>query len=444
MENLTTFLEAINLQQILASFKFWFNSTILVMDNLIQGIVLIVAIMIGLFLGPRIRKTIKITESYRAKHAIIYPLITRTLALSTHILILVLLWFIVLMTETIVQYQSQFIMLFASLLTAWVVIRFLSGIIQNQFLARLVSWVTWILAILIAFDKLQPVTTILDDIAISFGQVHISVLSVFKGIILLGILLWTVLAISNRIENLIVRSASLTPSAKVLISKLAKIGLITLAVLIVINSFGIDLTALAVFGGALGIGIGLGLQTVVSNLVSGILLLLDKSIKPNDVITVGQTFGWVEKLGVRFTSVRTRDGIEHIIPNEELISQRVESWSHSDQSVRLRIPIGISYSSDVRLAMEICVAEAAKVERVKSDPAPRCLFRAFGESSLNLEIRVWIDDMTLGRGSVISEILLRVWDEFRKQGIQLPYPQRDLHVKSIDTSVMSQIQNLKG
>ena len=240
------------------------------------------------------------------------------------------------------------------------------------------------------------------------------------------------MSISNVLERRIGRAASLTPSVQVLVAKLTKIVMVTLAFLIAINSLGIDLTALTVFGGALGIGIGLGLQKVASNLVSGLTLLMDKSIKPNDVIAVGDTYGWIVSLGGRYAAVRTRDGIEHLIPNEELITQRVENWTHSDKTVRLKIPVGISYRSDVRLAMRLCIEAAGAVERVLAVPEPRCLLRGFGDSSVDLEIRIWIDDPEAGRANVMSEVLLGVWDRFHEHGIEIPFPQRDLHLKSSD------------
>ncbi|MGB5604053.1 MAG: mechanosensitive ion channel domain-containing protein, partial [Gammaproteobacteria bacterium] len=183
--------------------------------------------------------------------------------------------------------------------------------------------------------------------------------------------------------------------------------------------------------GALGVGLGFGLQKIFSNLVSGIILLMDKSIKPGDVISLGTTFGWINYLGLRYTSVITRDGIEHLIPNEELITQRVENWSFSDNLVRLKAPIGISYNSDVRLAMKLCIEAAEIVPRVELAPEPRVQLMGFGDSSVNLELRIWIDDPQQGRANILSEVLLNVWDKFHEHGITIPFPQRDLHVKSV-------------
>ena len=157
---------------------------------------------------------------------------------------------------------------------------------------------------------------------------------------------------------------------------------------------------------------------------------MDKSIRPNDVIAVGGTCGWVASLGARYAAIRTRDGVEYLIPNEEPITQRVENWSHSDTVVRLYIPVGISYKSDVRLAMDLCRDTPAAVEQVLASPPPQYLLKGFGDSSVNLEIRLWIDDPAEGRSNVISEVLLRVWDLFREHGIEIPFPKRDLHLKS--------------
>ena len=283
--------------------------------------------------------------------------------------------------------------------------------------------------------------TLLDGIGMTFGQVRISLLAIAKGTLALVVLLWMMLVLSNLLERQIKRSDNLTPTVQVLLSKIVKIVLVTFAFLVAIGSLGIDLTALTVFGGALGIGVGIGLQKIVSNLISGLLLLMDKSIKPNDVIAVGNTYGWVASLGARYAAVRTRDGVEYLIPNEELITQRVENWSHSDSAVRLCIPVGVSYECDVRLAMDLCREASAAVERVLDDPPPQCLLRGFGESAIDLEMRVWINDPAEGRANVISELLLRVWDLFREHGIQIPFPQRDLHLKSSSIRLSPEISD---
>jgi small-conductance mechanosensitive channel len=185
------------------------------------------------------------------------------------------------------------------------------------------------------------------------------------------------------------------------------------------------------FSGALGLGIGFGLQKVFANLVSGFIILADKSIKPGDVIQVGDTYGWIKFLGSRYVSVVTRDGTEHLIPNENLVTGQVINWSYSNNLVRLRVPIGISYESDLQKAMQLMLEASATTKRVLQEPKPSCLLVGFGDSAVNFELRVWIGDPENGLGTIKSDLLLGVWQRFREQGIVFPYPQRVLHHKSI-------------
>ena len=162
---------------------------------------------------------------------------------------------------------------------------------------------------------------------------------------------------------------------------------------------------------------------------------MDKSIKPGDTIGVSGTYGWIQSLGARYVSVITRDGIEHLIPNEELITTRVENWSFSNLRIRQKIPVGISYSSDVRAAIEMCIEAAAANSRVLKSPNPICLLKGFGDSSIDLEVRFWVVDPQNGLSNVKSDILLDIWDRFHANDIEIPFPQRDLHLKSVSPEV---------
>ena len=424
-----------NLQALQADLQFWFETSVLVPDTAIQACLILIVLLVGGIAGSRLERRLTSSFGQRQVWTELHGLFGRIAELSSPIIWLVL---FLLVSETGAQtswFGNHLLQTAASLAGAWVVIRLVSGFMQSRLLARTVAWAVWGLAALFAVGLFNEALDLLDGVGVTIGEVRLSLLSVTKAALALAILLWAALAASRALERRIKRSDGLTPTAQELIIKVARIVLVALVFLVAIGSLGIDLTTLAVFGGALGIGIGIGLQKVVSNLVSGLLLLLDRSIKPNDVIAVGGTYGWVESLGARYVSVRTRDGIEFLIPNEDLITQRVENWSHSDKDVRVNIPVGISYKSDVRLAIELCKQAASETARVLSDPAPNCLLTGFGDSSVNLEIRVWIDDPSEGRGSVISEILLRVWDLFHERGIEIPYPQRDLHLKSSDVDL---------
>ena len=192
---------------------------------------------------------------------------------------------------------------------------------------------------------------------------------------------------------------------------------------------GIELSSLTILGGAIGLGLGFGLQKVISNLISGVILLLDKSIKPGDVISIEDTYGWINKLSARYVSVITRDGRETLIPNENLITNHVENWSFSDTKVRLRSPIGISYDADVRKAIELCKQAALNCDRVLNSPAPQCPVKGFGDNSVDLELRFWIRDPARGVTNIKSMVYLEIWDLFHEHGIEIPYPQRDVHIK---------------
>jgi len=198
---------------------------------------------------------------------------------------------------------------------------------------------------------------------------------------------------------------------------------------------GIDLTSLAVFSGAVGLAVGFGLQKTLGNMIAGVLLLMDRSIKPGDVIVVGDQFGQVNRIGVRAVSVLTRDGKEHLIPNEQLMTQAVENWSYSDRKVRVHIPVGVSYACDLARAQALMLEAARDVPRVMKEPAPGIWLRGFGDSSVDHDIMVWIDDPEEGVGNVRSAVLNRVWVLFKENGIEIPFPQRDVWIKSAPAAV---------
>lgn len=426
------------MQELWTNLEAGFRIHVLTSDNLIQVGLVVLALLAGLMLGRPLRRLAENLSARGSGRTGIQAVGIRLATLSTPILVLACLGITVGVGTQTDLFEHDLIQAAAILAGAWIAISLITPLIRNGILARLVFWSAWILAALIAFGLFDAAVALLDNVAVNIGDARVSVLTVMKGLAILGLMLWATVLVSDMLERSLARTADLTPSAQVLTTKIIRILLVTLAFFIVIGNLGIDLTALAVFGGALGIGIGFGLQKVMSNLVSGLLLLIDKSIKPGDVITVGGTYGWVEILGARYTAVRTRDGTEHLIPNEDLITQPVENWSHSDKVVRLHIPVGISYKSDVRLASELCVQAAAAVERVLESPEPRCLLKGFGDSSVDLEIRIWIDDPPQGRANVISEVLLGVWDLFHEHGVEIPFPQRDLHLKSSQIPLVPQ------
>lgn len=407
----------------------WVRTHMLVQSNLLQvGAVLATGIAARLMSRPGRHVVEQVTGLHKLAR---YAYTIRRIALP---LVLPVLWLVVLWLATvaaIVAHLPRQVMGGAvTLLTAWIVIRLAANFIATAFWQRAVTITAWTIAALSVVGLLDPAATLLDTLAVQMGSFRLSILGLLKAGVLLVLLLWGAGALSRLLERRIRFIPNLSPSAQVLIGKTSKIVLIVLAVLVTLNSVGIDLTALAVFTGAIGLGLGFGLQKVVSNLISGMILLMDKSVKPGDVIAIGNTYGWINALGARYVSVITRDGIEHLIPNEHLISTPVENWSYTDRRVRQRIPLGVSYESDLRTAIQLAIQAANEYPRILKDPAPTCLVRGFGESQVDLELRVWIEDAEKGLSNFKSEIYLRIWDLFHENGVQFPYRQTDLHIKS--------------
>jgi len=303
---------------------------------------------------------------------------------------------------------------------------------------RLPRWIAWLIAAIAfvalfshAVGGLRPITHILEEIGFDVGARRFSLLSLIT-IVVVAVTLFAGVRLANRlIGHSIGEATSLDPTQKLLAQKLVGIAVVIAAFFVGIDLLDIDLTAFTVFGGALGLAVGFGLQKTVGNLIAGIILLMDRSIKPGDVIVVGDSFGWVNKIGVRAVSVITRDGKEHLIPNENLMTQEVENWSYSDRNVRVRIAVGVSYSSDIELAQALMMRAAEESPRVLNSPKPTVRLTAFGENAVQHEILVWIADPESGVGSVRSDVLNRLWRLFKEHDVGLPFPQRDIHVRSL-------------
>ena len=340
--------------------------------------------------------------------------------------------------------QNDLIRPFTSVAGAWGIFRLVSGFIKSRAWLRLIAVIAFGAAALHSFGLLGETLELLKKIGFHVGSTRISALDLFNGIAILLGLLWATSLAAAAGESRIRELPNLPPSLQVLLGKILRLALMFLSFAIALTTVGLDLSSFALLGGAVGVGIGFGLQKVVSNLVSGLILLLDRSIKPGDVIEIDGTYGWINSLRARYASVITRDGKEHLIPNEDLITSKVVNWSFSDKNVRVRVPIGISYDSDPREAIELCLEAARAAPRVLNDPEPRCLVIAFGEHSVKLQLRFWIEDPSNGVGNVRSEVLLAVWDQFQKAGIEIPYPQQDIHVRGLPEALLAKGLASKG
>jgi len=408
----------------------WLMTNVLVLSTLVQAIVVMVALGVALICARPVRAWLNAALERHAGRTYGAKVLRAVRLVCVPLLWLGCLWVGVFVASG-AQWPLQLLKSVGSLLTAWVLIRLTSQLVRDKIWARFVAVTLWTVAALNILGLLAPTLTLMDSLAVTIGELRLSLLTVVKGMLSLLILVWVATVLAGVLERRFQQSPNLTPSVQVLLGKLTRATLLIMAILIAVKTVGIDLTAFTVFSGALGVGIGFGLQKIIANLVSGVILLLEKSIKPGDVIAVNGTYGWIESFGARYASVVTRDGTEHLIPNEDLITQRVENWSHRDDLLRLKIPIGISYRADVRLAIAQCLDAAAQVERVLKEPKSVCLLKGFGDSSVDLELRFWIRDPQNGVSNVKSQILLLVWDKFHQHGIEIPFPQRDLHVRSV-------------
>ncbi len=327
-----------------------------------------------------------------------------------------------------------------TILLALTFVRLCTDRMKNRLWAKILSIIIWVYAIFVGslglFDLIDPWQRFLQGIDFQFGQVRFSLFEVQRALVLLLSLYWVSKNLRIFLHFWLIVKSGLTSAAQILLYRLGSIILYSALVIIVLHYLGLDLTMFALFGGALGLGLGFGLQKIFANLVSGFILLADKSIKPGDVIQLKDTYGRINFLGSRYCSVVTRDAIEYLIPNENLITGEVINWSYSQNLVRLRVSAGIAYDADLEKAKELMLAAAADSRRVLKDPQPVCLLTGFGDNAINLEVRVWINDPQNGIASVKSDVFWGIWRRFREHGIELPFPQRDVHLKSIPEAML--------
>lgn len=346
------------------------------------------------------------------------------------ILFVLLAWGAVLVIAQVNPFPSRryIVALAATIGTAWVVIGLLTRMIRNRFLRRIVTWGAWIYVTLLYLGFLDSFTEFLDSLAVTFGSFRLSALTVIKALIVTGVLLTAARLLTTGIGNRIRRNEDISPSVQVLVVKLMQVIAYGTAFFVGLKAVGFDLTGLAVLSGAIGVGLGFGLQKVVSNLVSGVIILLDKSIKPGDVISLGDTFGWIEALGARYVSVVTRDGKEYLIPNEDLITGQVVNWSHSNEFVRIDLKFGTSYDDDPHKVRQLAIDAALSTGRVLKDRPAVCHITGFGDSSVDYVLRFWITDPSQGLTNVRGNVYLALWDTFKANGIAIPFPQREVRV----------------
>ena len=326
--------------------------------------------------------------------------------------------------------RSYLLAVCAKLALAWLVIRLVTSVIRNEFIVRLVSLSAWLVAALSVVGQLQPTLDLLDSDAASIvlGGLRLTPLVLIKLGGLLIVALWLTNIASNFVESRITRSADLTPSIQVLLVKMIRMGLMVLAIIIALSAVGINLSALAVFSGAVGVGIGIGLQKIVANFISGIILLADKSVKPGDLVTIGDSSGRISAMKTRYISVAAGDGREFLIPNEDLVTQKVVNWTYTDKNTLVKVLFGTNYDADPRLVCKLAIEIAAAAPRAIKNKPPNCILTEFAEAGMKFSLTFWIADPD-GMDTVKSDVMLALWDAFKREGIRVPYPVREIRVR---------------
>lgn len=411
----------------------WIMTNILTLGFAGQLIVVVVAFILAFLLKniikPRLNDLInklsvpyRITEVFYSLLKLIFPLLA---------MIFVFVGAKVLSIPAI-GLSSTVAFAVAKLLLAWIFIRLFVQIIEQKFARNAIAFTVWGLAALSIFGILDQTMTTMNAIGFNIGEFRLSALSVSKGIFGLFILLYGALFFANLLDKRIQNARSLNPSSRVLISKVSRVALIVSAFIIGVTSAGIDLSIFAVFSGAVGLGIGFGLQKVISNLFSGMLLLMDQSIKPGDIIEMDGTFGWVNHMGARYTELVTRDNKSYLVPNEEFITQHVVNWSHGNTLVRVQTEFGVHYDSDPHLIRKLAIEAAGKPDRVVDSPAPVCHLVEFGDSSINFVLRYWIKDAEKGIVNTKGDVMLALWDILKENDVKIPYPHREVFVHKED------------
>jgi small-conductance mechanosensitive channel len=407
-----------------------FGETLLVPWRLYQvGVILAlmgVAVIGNWYLRPRVEAWLRTREGWPKWRLRLAIHIRKRIPLMVFV---VAAWVTVaVMREVTWPSRSYLIGLAATLATAWVLVGIAAWFVQNRFLRRLITWGLWIYVTLYYLGLTGEAGQVLDNLALEVGDMRLSILDILRALVITAVLFSGARFLSRTTSSRVEKNEDISPSMQVLVIKFAQVLLYGAAFFIGLKAIGADLTGLAVLSGAIGVGLGFGLQKVVSNLVSGVIILLDKSIKPGDVISLGETFGWIQSLGARYVSVVTRDGKEYLIPNEDLITGQVVNWSHTNAFVRLDIFFGTAYHDDPHRVRKIAIGAASSVDRVLSFRPPVCHIVGFGDSSVDYILRFWIDDPTGGLTNIRGNVYLALWDAFQENGISIPFPQRELRM----------------
>ncbi|SFL30884.1 mechanosensitive ion channel family protein [Halanaerobium salsuginis] len=429
--------ESISLAEYYQIFLDIINNQLLVLTNLIEIIIFILMGAAAYFLSKFLYKNLdSLLEKIKSINFLKRKRILDQLLFPLLLIILIAFYHILAVTFNL---PNVIISIFGNLVTAWLVVKVIALFFPRNRMFRFLSALIWVIAALRILGIYQATINFLDSLAFQSGKLRISLLLISKTVIIFSILFWLAGKLSRLVTARIDNSENLTPSVKVLLTKITKILFFISAALFTLSSVGIDLSAFAFLGGAIGVGLGFGLQKIVSNFISGVIILADKSIKPGDVVEIAGVYGWVKKLDTRFVSIVTRSGKEYLIPNEYFITKEVINWSYSDELVRVDAQVGVAYNSDLRQVQKLIMQAVEDKTRILDNPEPACLLTDFGDSAVNFELRFWINDPRNGIKNIRSEVLFSIWDNFKENQIEIPFPQRDYHLKSLPAQLKDKI-----
>ena len=422
----------------------WARQYLLNLDILLpllyQAGAILAALVFGMLLAPPVRKQASALVRRLPDN------IARNIDETVPRLVRPALWAILLYAATAAfagaGLDGTLVRIASSLALAWLLIRLVTTFLPDM-LQKPLAWTIWGLAILYAFGVLDETIAWLSNIGPPYAGGRISPIFIIQAIATAAFFLFIAHWLASRLKTRVHALPKVEPSLRILMSNALQIGLFFGAALLTLAGLGIPLSGLAVIGGAIGVGLGFGMQQIVANFISGVILLTDRSIKPNDVIEVDETYGVVKSLGLRYASVITRDGKEHLIPNEMLITDKVVNWSYSNKDVRVKRRLRVEYETDLRLAVDLVCKGAANTQRVLQSPAPKCLVMEFGDEAIELEVRFWINDPENGVSNVSSEVLLNVWDQFKEHGIDIPLRHEDILISPGSTLQVEMVRGAK-
>jgi small-conductance mechanosensitive channel len=414
----------------------WLSAQMLTVDTALQGVILLAALAPAALFGPQLKKLFTRDMAARLPAGPARRAAGALAVIATPIALYLILQ-LAAFALRLLERPSAILEGAVSLLTAWIVIRLVTLTIRSPLWSKVAFYIAWPIAALDAFGVLDDALAQLDAFAIPIGKdasgapINYSAFDFLRTLFVFGALFWIASLVNRFVKNRLAAVEELTTAFKALLFKILDVLTPVAALLIALQVVGFPFATLAVFGGAVGLGIGLGLQRTVSNFFAGFTLIADKSIKPGDVIEIGNTFGWVTEMTARYVSVRTRDGTEHLVPNDTFLQNGVVNWSHSDRAVRLHAAFSVAYSTkDLRAVKALAEETARSTERVLAAPAPVCNLTAFGDSAIEFDLRFWINDPASGISNVKSAVMLNLWDALRARGVEIPYPHLDVSLKT--------------